>query len=147
MGIGLSWISMRPGTSTQLFNDNKRTDEADFQGEFNCVPSRREQPKQCPRTYDCIQYSNRLDLQKKLQRNKRMSEPIIEPAKLPNSSNMFPSHKLQHKFLTFEFLGLKAKCLFQSTEFINQKFQVKIHESTASIECLKHINRNQTTHT
>ena len=76
-----------------------------------------------------------------------MSEPIIEPAKLPNSSNMFPSHKLQHKFLTFEFLGLKAKCLFQSTEFINQKFQVKIHESTASIERLKHMNRNQTTHT
>ena len=36
-----------------------------LQDEFNCIPGRREQPNQWPRTYDCIQYSNRPDVEKK----------------------------------------------------------------------------------
>ena len=51
-------------------SDHDRTDEANMQGEFNCIQGRREQPKQCPRTYYCIQYSNRPDLQKKSQKKK-----------------------------------------------------------------------------
>ena len=35
----------------------ERTDEADFQGEFNSVPGWKEQPVQCPQTYNCIKYS------------------------------------------------------------------------------------------
>ena len=42
-----------------------RIDEANFQGEFYCVPDWREQPKQSPLTHYIIQYSNRTDLQKK----------------------------------------------------------------------------------
>ena len=55
------------------------------QGEFNGVPGRREQPKQWPRPYSCIQYSIRPDLQKKsLTKTRRravLSEPSAKPAK------------------------------------------------------------------
>ena len=94
-------------------NDHERTDEADLQGEFNGVPGRREQPKQCPQTYDLIQYSNRPDLQKKAQKKNSTVGTHIEPAKQPNSSNTFPNskstqyhHKLQHKF---SILNLRIK--------------------------------------
>ena len=47
-----------------------------------------------------------------------MSQPIVEPAKLLKSSNAFVNsksiqehHKLQHKFLIFECLGLKTASL------------------------------------
>ena len=49
-------------------NDHERTDETSFQGEFNGVPGPREQSKQCTRTFNRIQYSNRPDLQKKSQK-------------------------------------------------------------------------------
>ena len=45
--------------------DHERTDEANFQCEFNGVSGRRELPNQCPRTYEGIQYSYRPCLQKK----------------------------------------------------------------------------------
>ena len=117
------------------------TDEDNFQGGFHCVPGQREQPKQCPRTYNLIHslYSNRPHLQK-ISQKKCITEPIVEPAKQQNFSNMFLSsklikehHKLQHKVLIFEFLGLKTKQLSQFTEFIYQKSQLKIHGSTTSI--------------
>ena len=69
---------------------------------------------------------------------------IVEPVKQPNTWDAFQNsksiqehHKHQHKILIFEFLGLKAKQLFQSTIFTNQKSRLKIHESTASISNVK----------
>ena len=59
------------------------------------VPGRREQPKQYPRTYHCIQYSNRPNLQKKSRKTSSMSEPMVEPAKRPNASNAF---QIQNRF-------------------------------------------------
>ena len=70
-------------------DDHKRTCEANFQGEFNGLQNMQEQPKQCPRTHYCIQYSNRPYLQKKSQKKNSMSEPIVEPAKWQHSSNTF----------------------------------------------------------
>jgi hypothetical protein len=46
-------------------NDYERADEYNVQDEYNGVPGRREQPDQWPPTYGRIQYSNRLDLEKK----------------------------------------------------------------------------------
>ena len=37
--------------------DCEKTDETNLQGEFSGVPGQREQPNQCPQTYNCIQYS------------------------------------------------------------------------------------------
>ena len=52
-----------------------------WQGEFKGVPGRREQPNQWPRTYSCIQYSKRPDLQKKSRKKCSIVGTIIKLAK------------------------------------------------------------------
>ena len=98
--------------------NHKRTDEANFQGEFNRVPGRREQPNKGPRTHEGIQYSNIPDLQKKSRRRTAQSGPTIESAKQQTSSNKVQnsnltqySHKLPTQNINLRFLGLKTKLL------------------------------------
>ena len=43
-----SWSDYRCRSLIGRVNDHERTDEANFQGEFNAVPGRREQSNQCP---------------------------------------------------------------------------------------------------
>ena len=43
-----SWSDYRCRSLIGRVNDHERTDEANFQGEFNGVPGRREQSNQCP---------------------------------------------------------------------------------------------------
>ena len=64
-----------------------------WQGDFNGVPGRREQPNQWPRTYDCSQYSNRPDLQKKSRKKSSIVGTIIKQVKKLRSSNAFQNSK------------------------------------------------------
>ena len=57
-------------------------------------PGQSEQPKLCTQTYDCIQYSNKPDPQKKSQKKSSKSAPIVEPVKWLNLSNTFQNSKL-----------------------------------------------------
>ena len=43
-----AWATMIVKPKIGRVIDHERTDEANFQGEFNSVPGRREQPNQCP---------------------------------------------------------------------------------------------------
>jgi hypothetical protein len=60
--VGRRVSSIRPGARQFSFVSDQKTDEDCFlAGEFNCIPNRREQPNQWLRTYNQIQYSNRLN--------------------------------------------------------------------------------------
>ena len=65
-----------------------------WQGEFNGVLGRREEPNQRPRTYDRIQYSNRPGLQKKSRKESSIVGTIIKQAKkLRSRNNAFQNSK------------------------------------------------------
>ena len=57
-------------------------------GEFNGIPSRREQPNQRPRTYNRIQYSNRPDPQE----NRRGRTTLQETSSNQRRSPVQPMH-------------------------------------------------------
>jgi hypothetical protein len=57
-------------------------------GEFNGIPSRREQPNQRPRTYNGIQYSNRPDPQE----NRRGRTTLQETSSNQRRSPVQPMH-------------------------------------------------------
>ena len=69
-----------------------------WQGEFNGVPGRREQPDQCSRTYSRIKYSNRPDLQKKSQKKSSIVGTIIKPAKLRRDQAMRVKIQNRHNY-------------------------------------------------
>ena len=78
--------SIRPGATTPLlllnWQPDGRVNDHEYRGsqilgDFNGVSGRREQPKQCPRTYNRIQYSNRPDLQKKSRKKSSFLIPSL----------------------------------------------------------------------
>ncbi len=92
-----SWSNYRCCFFISRVNDHERTDEPNFQDEYNGVPgkertakpmapritasqARSGQPNQWLRTYDRIQHSNRPDLQKNKIRAVSLGPPLNQPS-------------------------------------------------------------------